>query len=329
MFQITRFEKDRANGQEFYSLTYRVQEAPRYCALDVEERLVLASSLPGGNRGFRVRGFSCREDASHFRRSRSNILNSFSVTTRPATYYKQFLNIQGITIKAAGKVDPEALYAAADIVDVMLDGRDDLPKCLANTGAGLAIIPKDEYITTVPEFAFLKGKIDHTDPNMDRPYDSFIIRGAGGVSDQPVSGTSEENLLRLQEDPLGFVDVTIHEYAHAMQNLCFTQGDRQKWNGFYSDARQANAFPGEYAMVNDNEFFAVLTTVYFGATTELGDKAAVRKTLEDDFPGVWGFLEEIYGAITLTPPDDNNFVRLITANGDLVPHWKIHAGGRR
>ena len=327
LFQITRFEKERGDGQEFYSLTYRVQEAPRYCALDVEERLVLASSLPGGNRGFRVRGFSCREDASHFRRSRSEILNSFSVTTRPATYYKQFLNFQGITIKATGKVDPEAMYTAADIVDVMLDGRDDLPKCLANTGAGLAIIPKDEYITTVPEFAFLKGKIDKKDPNMDRPYDAFIIRGQGGARGQPVAATAEENLLRLPNDPLGFVDVTIHEFAHSIQEICFTQGDHERWNRFYSEARQANAFPGAYAMVDTREFFAVLTTVYFGATTELGDKARVRKTLEDDFPGVWGFLEEIYGVITLTPPDENYFARLVAVNGELVPHWKIPAGG--
>ena len=327
MFQITGFEKDRADGQEFYSLTYRVQEAPRYCALDVEERIVMANSLPGGNRGFRVRGYSCQEDASHFRRSRTEILNSFSITTRPATYYEQFLDFQGITVKATDKVAPEALYAAADILDVMLDGREDVSKCLADAGAGLTIIPKDEYVTTVPEFAFLKGKIDNTDPNLSRPYDAFIIRGQGGHKLQPVAATSEENLLKLQEDPLGFVDVTIHEYAHSIQNICFTREDDERWDGLYSEARQANAFPGAYAMVNADEFFAVFTTVYFGATTELGNKAAVRKTLEDDFPGVWGFLEEIYGVIALTPPDDDNYARLVTATGDLVPHWKIHVSG--
>ena len=70
------------------------------------------------------------------------------------------------------------MRAATDVVDTMLaHARRDIRECLPNVGAGLAIIPKDEYVTTLPEFADLKGKRDFT----GRAYESFRIRGLGGV----------------------------------------------------------------------------------------------------------------------------------------------------
>ena len=77
----------------------------------------------------------------------------------PSDYYTQVIEVGGITVKANEKVDPEALHTAAATIDRMLAHiRRDIPECLSAAGAGLAIIPRDEYLTALPEFAWLEAR---------------------------------------------------------------------------------------------------------------------------------------------------------------------------
>ena len=138
---------------------------------------------------------------------------------------------------------------------------------------------------------------------------------------QPMASSAEEYLLKNPIDP----NVTVHEYAHSIQNLCFSPEDHSRWNTFYEAARQADAYPGAYAMLDTYEFFAVLSTIYLGATHELGDRADVRSDLSADFPGLWSFLEDIYGVVTAIPDTDPRYARYRTEDGDLFP-WRIHLG---
>ena len=196
LLQITSFQGSQINEQDAYLITYRVQESPEYCVVDVAEIVMVADSLPYNPLGFRARVWMCEREVPEHGPERMRILESFSIITRPATYYTQFLSVKGVTIKATGKVDPAAFDVAADIIRPMLSGREDIPDCMADVGGGLAIIPRDEYVTTLPEYAYLKGRSDFT----DRTYESFQLRGLGGVKGQPVSSTSEESLLRLDVD---------------------------------------------------------------------------------------------------------------------------------
>ena len=300
LFEITSFQEEQINGQDFYSITYRVQEGPEYCVVDVSELVTVSNALPGSQHGYRVRMWMCEGDAVVYGRDRLRTLHSFRVTTQPSRYYGHFLSVKDVVIKAKDTVDPDALYAAGDIVSTMLSGRRDIADCMANVGAGLAIIPKDEYVTTLPEFSHLIGTSDFT----GRPRDSFAIRGLGAVKGQPVSATSEEQLLGLPTDQyphnrfphIGFI--TVHEFAHGIQNLCFTQNDWEQWEKFYDAAKQAGIFPGTHMMHDVYEFFAVLSTAYFEVTDEIG-RGAGRSTVESDFPEVFESLEEIYGGAVL------------------------------
>jgi hypothetical protein len=302
LFEITAFQETRPDGQNFYSVTYRVQESPEYCIVDVAELVAVSNSLAGNPQGFRVRIWMCERNARDYSQDRTQILDSFRIITRPSTYYKQFLYTKGVEIKSTGKVAPDALYAAGDIVNTMLSGRQDISGCMADVDAGLAIIPKDEYVTTLPEFAFLKGRSDFT----GRTYESFLIRGLGAIKGQPVSATSEEQILGLSKDQyphnrfphIGFI--TVHEFAHGIQNLCFTQSDWEQWGGFYDAALQAGIFPGTHMMHDVHEFFAVFSTAYFEVTDELG-KGVDREMLREDYPEVARSLDAIYGGATLAP----------------------------
>ena len=82
-------------------------------------------------------------------------------------YYTQILDVDGIRIKASSSVDPKALDVAANIVRLMLAHRPDIAQRMADAGASLAIIPKDRYITEIPELSYLQGRKDPNPESTD------------------------------------------------------------------------------------------------------------------------------------------------------------------
>ena len=90
----------------------------------------------------------------------------------------------------------------------------------------------------------------------------------------------------------------MHEFAHGIQNLCFTPEDHEQWNEFYAEAVQAELYPGSHMMADVKEFFAVFSTGYFEVTEELGDDPS-REDLINRFPMIFQALDEIYGGATL------------------------------
>ena len=296
-FEVISVEEREVDGRRARLIHYRVQESPEYCVVDVVELVTIADSLAGHVQGYRAQLWMCEHAAATHHKGRMEILDSFRIGTRPSTYYTQFLSVKGVIIKATGKVDPAAFEAAADMISPMLSGRADIGPCMADVGAELAIVPKDEWITTLPEWYFLKGRQDFT----GRTYDSFQIRGGGGVRGRPVASTSEESLVGLRENRYPYTAlVTVHEFAHSIQNVCFTKKDHAKWNEFYGAAVQENIFPGSHMMANEEEFFAVFTTAYFEVTRELGDNTS-RDLVKSDYPEIFEFLEDIYGGAILSP----------------------------
>ena len=298
MFKITSVAQEDVDGQLTARIRYRVQESPDFCALDVEELVIVSQVLQRNPHGFRVKAWMCEHDVPNHEPTRKTILSSFRITTVPAAYYTQFMSVNGVPIKARGTVDPAALQAGAEIVAVMLSGRQDIAPCMTRRRAELAIVPKDQTLTSLPEYHFLKGTRDFT----GRSRDTFEIRGVGGVPSQPVSSAAEEQLLGTLEPQHPYYPfrglVTVHEFAHGIQNLCFTQQDREQWNKFYEEAVQAALYPGSHMMTDVNEYFAVMTTWYFEVTDELGADS-VRDDLKLRFPKVYQALDEIYGGAIL------------------------------
>ena len=293
LFEITSVDDALVGDQPAKRIRYRVQEAPQYCVMDGQDIVVVADDLAGFPQGFRVKTWMCEHDAASYAPARESILESFQVTTRPAEYYTQYVPVKGIMVKAHESVDPAALRAGAEIVYGLLSGRKDIAECMPFEGADLAIIPRDQVSTDLPEFAHLAGTRDFT----GRRRDTFEIRGLGGVRGNPVSAAGEEQLLGNwgPEHPWypfrGWV--AAHEYAHAVQNLCFTPGDHELWNDLYGQAQEANLYPGFHLMANEMEFFAVMSTVYFEVSNELGD-VLTREDLAQRFPEIFEALERIY-----------------------------------
>ena len=228
LFEVTSVEEGLTDNQPAMSIRYRVRESPEYCVLDVEELVVVSRILQGYPHGFRVRAWMCEHDVAIYGEARQAILDSFHVTTVPAEYYTQFIVANGVTVKAHGSVDPAAVEAGAEIVTALLSGREDFPRCMARSKGDLAVIPRDQTNVDLPEFAHLAGTKDFT----GRRRDTYEIRGLGGVRGLPVSSAAEEQLLgnRGPEHPWypyrGLV--AAYEFAHGIQNLCFTPEDHER-----------------------------------------------------------------------------------------------------
>ena len=152
----------------------------------------------------------------------------------------------------------------------------------------MAIAPKAIYITHPPEF-HLQGEISETDGSLGHP--TWIGRTIAGVAEDP--------LLR------GSYEVVVHEFAHAVQNLCFSEDDHTEWNRFYWKVRRANLFYYAPGMTSPLEFFAEFSESYFDrpgeiqrqwVTWERPDDELTRQKLAADFPEIFSFLEGIYEA---------------------------------
>jgi hypothetical protein len=201
--------------------------------------------------------------------------------------YSQFLDVLNITIKAPYSVDHKALIAAKNTLEKMLQNNHMIALRMANNNAQLAIIPKHSFISSLPEYAQYK---EYNDSNGNN-YNSMKIRGAGGVLSQPVSATSEENLLGLENDPFAAEDITVHELAHAIMNLGFMDSQINEWIDIYEDARNKNIFLGAFALKNADEYFAELTQSYFGVNNEINGPLIIKQ----NDPRAYNFLQSIYG----------------------------------
>ncbi len=291
LFEFTSMEEITVGEQVFYELRYRRQEVPQDCVIDAVERIAVTEGWHGLNAGVRIVGWLCEGDVAAHGAARRATLDTLQVAPVPSDYYTQALLVDGVLIKATAQVDPAALTAAGEVIRWMLGtAREDIVACLADVGAALAIIPEDEFVTTLPEFAWLAGRADFT----GRTYESMAIRGLGAVAGQPVSATSEESLIGDQSQLN--LNITVHEFAHGIQNLCLTAEDDEEWARFYEAALKANVYPGTHMMHDVFEFFAVLSSAYFGVTDEVGPRATSRELIRNDFPDVFASLEDIYGA---------------------------------
>ncbi len=298
LFEVTGVDQLKSASHPAKRIRYRVQESPEYCVLDVAELVMVAQILLGYPHGFRARTWMCEREAQTYAQERDEMLVSFQPVTGEAGYYRQFMVANGVTVKADGSVEPNAVEAGADIVTSMLSGRADIARCMARQRAALAIIPRYQTATSLPEFAYLADTSDFT----GRRRDTYEIRGLGGVAGQPVSSAAEEQLLGNWGPQHPYYPyrglVATHEFAHAIQNLCFTE-EHEQWNEFYEEALQAGLYPGTHMMADVMEFFAVLSTAYFEVTDELRPDSDTRDGLKIRFPGPFEALHEIYAGATL------------------------------
>lgn len=187
----------------------------------------------------------------------STTKKGISVTGVPAsfafdTFYKKYIDADGIPVISSGKVPDEALLEARTIIIVVLRKipavRD---KIISNKGR-VAIMSVSELPTNIPE---------HRDLNTAFPETNWDTRGRGygATLQRPATSCAEENLLCYPIDPYKGENILVHEFAHTIHLLGLRYTDpsfEEKLKAAYDNAKKKGIWSYTYAISNLQEYWA-------------------------------------------------------------------------
>ena len=199
--------------------------------------------------------------------------------------YAQQVDAGGIPVRASTAVRPEALQAAAFIVNRMLQGpySQQIRQALGEAGVRVAVIGEHEETTDIPE---------HADLNTAFPEGAdwnARTRGVGATPERPVCSFAEENLLGLPGDRYWNEKIAYHEWAHAIHEMGarrFFAGTDALINGYHGASIAAGLWAGTYARTLPREWWAEISQCWFdvnatadppdGIHNNVGTRAALQ-----------------------------------------------------
>ncbi len=174
-------------------------------------------------------------------------------------FYAKYLDCDGIPIRCSAVVDDRAMVVAAGKLRMMLKDIPAVRQNLILNGAELHIIGRYEATSDLPEFADQKG-VKYMDNGTLTDIDTRT-RGMGALA----ASCGEENLLHLPGDKYAHgYDICVHEFSHTLMNYGLDSTLRVKIKNSLEHARSSNLWKNAYASTNEFEYWAELTTWYFG-----------------------------------------------------------------
>ena len=138
-------------------------------------------------------------------------------TLEVSTFYKKYVDAQGIPVISSERVPDDALLVARDIIITMLSARPDIRKKMVERRWRTGVIAETEMTSDIPEYANMKRPGASREEPMiqaDRDYHAWRSRGLGG---NPTTG-AEENLLGYPGTRYFGEHIFVHEFAHAIMS---------------------------------------------------------------------------------------------------------------
>lgn len=181
------------------------------------------------------------------------------------SFYKKYVNANGIHIISSYKVPDEALYKAYEIILFMTNGLPgDVLQEMVKADTRVAIMARYEGTTDIPEHAHLEND---TSLNWD-----VRARGLGGTVELPLTSCAEENLLCYQIDKYHAEDILIHEFAHTIHAVGILPV-REDFNAILQDlldnAISEGKYSNTYAATNIWEYWAEGVQNWFDVNAEV------------------------------------------------------------
>lgn len=181
-------------------------------------------------------------------------------------FYTKETYYNGIPIRSAECVSNAALIEAHSRIKTMLENSPEIANRLYMEGAEFHIIGKDQAVSDLPHLRKYKNKPFDGEQTIDER-----TRGVG----ERYSSCGEENLLQLPGDRYHGYDICIHEFSHTVHLYGLTPATSTQISKQYQAAKDAGKWTGAYAIKNELEYFAELSTWYFG---KRGDCGAITPT---------------------------------------------------
>lgn len=219
------------------------------------------------------------------------------------SFYKKYLEVDGLYIVSSDKVRDEALEKAYEIVSLMLAKRPDVKQYMVSKGCHVMIIGEHEEVCDLPEYAH----ICNTPENI--AFWNKRARGFGGAPEDDFSAScGEENVLAFPGDKYVGENILIHEFAHLIHTIGIV-GVEPDFNDRLEKCRQNAIAKGlwkdTYAISNKEEYFAECVQSFFNCNrySETPNKvhnAMNRRTkLKSYDPDMYQLLKEYFYEIEI------------------------------
>lgn len=212
------------------------------------------------------------------------------------TFYKKYVDAQGIPVISSANVPDAALLLARDIVIYMLAGRPDLRREMIAKGYRVGVMAQTEMTTDIPEQRDRK-KPAKGDPRLtraerenydtpggigsmtDKEYWDGRARGLGGV----YTTGAEENILGYPDTRYYGEHILVHEWSHGIMSAIRAADPAlySEIQAAYKDAIGKGQYKGHYAETNANEYWAEGTQWWFWSNYEWMDGETRLQTPED------------------------------------------------
>jgi hypothetical protein len=231
--------------------------------------------------------------------------DSIIITAPPASlkldsFYKKYVDANGIPVVSSWRVPNAALLKARDIVVYMTSHLPaEVHAKMVNTGVRLAVMARYEGTTDLPE---QKEMAKDTSVNWD-----LRARGLGGSIEQPLTSCAEENLLCYQIDKYHAEDILIHEFAHTIHLVGILQVDstiNTRLQKALDSAIAEGKWKNTYAATNFEEYFAEGVQDWYNVNAEVavpdGKHCFVntREELKAYDPRLYAILKEYFEETT-------------------------------
>ncbi len=179
------------------------------------------------------------------------------------SFYKKYVDAQGIPVISSERVPDEALLVMRDIIIAMLSARPDIRKSMVARQWRTGVIAETEMTSDIPEYRNNKRPgAPKGEPvsQEDRDYHAWRSRGLGG---NPTTG-AEENLLGYPGTRYYGEHIFVHEFAHAIMSSLRTIEPLtvEAIQAAYAGAKAAGKYViaannrPHYALTNAGEYWA-------------------------------------------------------------------------
>ncbi len=188
---------------------------------------------------------------------------TYETATRPsgipsgmqfASFYKKYLDADGIAITTSEHVADEALLKAREIINLMLAKRADIKAYMVKNHCRVMIVGAKEEVCDLPEYAHICNSPENI------AYLNKRARGFGGSPEDDFSAScGEENLLALPSDRYTGENILIHEFAHLFHLVGIVgvePGFDKELEALRHSAISKGLWKDTYAISNKEEYFA-------------------------------------------------------------------------
>ncbi len=189
-----------------------------------------------------------------------------SVTNPPAGlsfdpwFYQTYCDANGQPVLAPDVVPDRAVEWVRYQALEMLKRLPITAQAMIRNGGRIAIKGHEQVLTQIPEFSNLY--------TLYPKYDWDLLPGVGAVMERPVTSTTEENVLCLDDDAYRGYSVFIHEFAHSIHLIGLMSADPTfdtRLRLTYDTAIASGLWAKTYAASNYLEYWAEGVTIWFNA----------------------------------------------------------------